>query len=196
MNINLNDEKILRIVYQLNDKEIVNFNYENGEIVSVTKDGDKEQKIDDFKKMLNITKEPDFLEKVKQLVKDASNKETSEKIEEMKVKDDSLKKAKEIIKMDKNGELDGILKRVYKNSEKYDIAEPIKVESKCDSEYSLDTSICQKSLNMIQSKLLNLLCNGEIKHDNDEFWGLIDAYQEYNKKLKELQDKEWEVRTT
>lgn len=190
MNINLNDEKILKIVYQLNDKETINFNYENGELVSITKDGDKKQSIDEIRKILNVTRESDFLEKVKKMVKDASNKETSEKIENLKASNDSIKRAKEIIKMDENGELDGILKRVYKNNEKYDIAKPIKVESKCDSEYSLDTSICQKSLNMIQSKLLNLLCNGEIKHDNDEFWGLIDAYQEYNKKLKELQDKE------
>ena len=192
MNITLNDQKILKIVYQLDDKNTVNFNYENGELVSITSNKSSSQKVDELKKMFSIAKEPDFLEKVKKIVEEPSKKTVKEQIEALKMSDESLKKARQIIKMDENGELDGMLKKMNEHSGNDLLFKPIKEICKQDTAESIDKMICYKSLKQLKEKLLNTLREKEISQDDNDFWEIIKQYQRYNNALRKLQDEEWD----
>lgn len=83
MNINLNDKKLVKIVYCLDGETILNFNYSDGELCSVT--NGNEEKND------AVSKKENNFEKTKLNY--------------------GIKLANKIFKMDKNGELDKIAKK-------------------------------------------------------------------------------------
>ena len=110
-----------------------------------------------------------------------------------KYSDESLEIAKEIIKMDKDGRLDEILKRHGSIVDKY-IREQMQ-EPLMSSELSDDSAACQKNLDTIERKLLaRLRMDGEDTANDDEFNKLLDNYKFYKDKKKEIDKKLWEER--
>jgi len=110
-----------------------------------------------------------------------------------KYSDESLSIAKEIIKMDKEGKLDEILKR-HGTKTIGDIIKRLE-EPLVDSELSDDSAACQKNLDTIERKLLaRLRMDGEDTANDDEFNKLLDNYKFYKDKKKEIDKKLWEER--
>lgn len=108
-----------------------------------------------------------------------------------KYSDESLGVVKEIIKMDREGKLDEILKRhSASNIDKFireEIESPLR-----DSELADDSAKCQRNMDTIEQKILKKLrmCEGDF-HEDDEFVKLMDNYNFYKSKKKELDDKIW-----
>ena len=107
-----------------------------------------------------------------------------------KYSDESLKVAKEIIKMDKEGKLDEIIKRRGSgNIDKYIVQE---LESPFTSELDYDASACSKNMNLIEQKLLTRLRMTDNDVTKDEsFEKLLENYNFYKTKKKEIDDKIW-----
>ena len=107
-----------------------------------------------------------------------------------KYSDESLSIAKEIIKMDKEGKLDEILKRHGTKT----IGDIIKrLESPfVDSELSDDSAACQKNMDTIEQKILSRLrMDGDDTTNDDELKELVENYRFYKSKKKEIDDKIW-----
>ena len=109
-----------------------------------------------------------------------------------KCSEESLKVAQEIIKMDKEGKLDEFLKR-HSNS---NIDKFIREETESplrDSELADDSTACQKNMNTIEKKILEKIRMGEGDVTKDkEFEKLVEDYNFYREKKKELDDKIWD----
>lgn len=109
-----------------------------------------------------------------------------------KYSDESLDVVKEIIKMDREGKLDEILKR-HGGTNRVDRFIREEIESPLrDSELADDSAKCQRNMDTIEQKILEKLrmCEGDF-HEDDEFAKLMDNYNFYKSKKKELDDKIW-----
>ena len=108
----------------------------------------------------------------------------------MKYSDESLEIAKEIIKMDKEGKLDEILKR-HGTKTIGDIIKRLE-EPLVDSELSEDSSACQRNMRTIEEKILSRLrMDGDDTTNDDELKKLVENYRFYRNKKREIDDKLW-----
>jgi hypothetical protein len=124
--------------------------------------------------------------------KDDTYRECQKRSED-KCSEESLKVAQEIIKMDKEGKLDEILKR-HNNESVLDKYVRENVDSPLnDSELSDDSFACQKNMNFIESKIVSRLRREDFDATkDDEFQKLLENYNFYKTKKKEIDDKIWE----
>jgi hypothetical protein len=211
MNITLDDKRIKKIVYELEDGNLVTYNLKNGElygmyISSNNSEGDEKPEKPGLtdSEMIEKIKKSEFMDeledarkrfKIDKAIADTfpdKDEQDNKKRPENKYSDESLEVAKQIIKMDKDGKLDEILKR-YKNEsilDKYvreDIDSPLS-----DSDLSYDSSACQKNMNTIESKIVSRLRREDFDATkDDEFQKLLENYNFYKTKKKEIDDKIW-----
>jgi hypothetical protein len=211
MNITLDDKRIKKIVYELEDGNLVTYNLKNGElygmyISSNNSEGDEKPEKPGLtdSEMIEKIKNSEFMDeledarkrfKIDKAIADTfpdKDEQDNKKRPENKYSDESLEVAKQIIKMDKDGKLDEILKR-YKNEsilDKYvreDIDSPLS-----DSDLSYDLSACQKNMNTIESKIVSRLRREDFDATkDDEFQKLLENYNFYKTKKKEIDDKIW-----
>ena len=211
MNITLDDKRVKKIVYELEDGNLVTYNLKNGElygmyISSNNSEGDEKPEKPGLtdSEMIEKIKKSEFMDeledarkrfKIDKAIADTfpdKDEQDNKKRPENKYSDESLEVAKQIIKMDKDGKLDEILKR-YKNEsilDKYvreDIDSPLS-----DSDLSYDSSACQKNMNTIESKIVSRLRREDFDATkDDEFQKLLENYNFYKTKKKEIDDKIW-----
>ena len=211
MNITLDDKRVKKIVYELEDGNLVTYNFKNGElygmyISSNNSEGDEKPEKPGLtdSEMIEKIKKSEFMDeledarkrfKIDKAIADTfpdKDEQDNKKRPENKYSDESLEVAKQIIKMDKDGKLDEILKR-YKNEsilDKYvreDIDSPLS-----DSDLSYDSSACQKNMNTIESKIVSRLRREDFDATkDDEFQKLLENYNFYKTKKKEIDDKIW-----
>ena len=211
MNITLDDKRVKKIVYELEDGNLVTYNFKNGElygmyISSNNSEGDEKSEKPGLtdSEMIERIKKSEFMDELedarkrfkidKEIANTFPDKDAdgNTKVPNRKYSDESLEIAKEIIKMDKDGKLDEILKR-YKNEsilDKYvreDIDSPLS-----DSDLSYDSSACQKNMNTIETKILARLRMKDFDvTKDDEFKKLLDNYNFYKEKKKEIDDEMW-----
>lgn len=211
MNITLDDKRIKKIVYELEDGNLVTYNLKNGElygmyIYSNNSEGDEKSEKPGLtdSEMIERIKKSEFMDeledarkrfKIDKAIADTfpdKDEQDNKKRPENKYSDESLEVAKQIIKMDKDGKLDEILKR-YKNEsvlDKYvreDVDSPLN-----DSELSDDSFACQKNMNFIESKIVSRLRREDFDATkDDEFQKLLENYNFYKTKKKEIDDKIW-----
>jgi len=209
MNITLDDKRIKKIVYELEDGNLVTYNLKNGElygmyISSNNSDGDEKPEKPGLtdSEMIEKIKKSEFMDelegarkrfKIDKAIADTfpdKDEQDNKKRPENKYSDESLKVAKEIIKMDKEGKLDEIIKRRGSGSiDKYIVQE---LESPFTSELDYDASACSKNMNLIEQKLLTRLRMTDNDVTKDEsFEKLLENYNFYKTKKKEIDDKIW-----
>lgn len=180
----------------------------NGEIDEILRSHDfdsKKKKLTDSE-MIEAVKKSEFMNEVnaarkrfkigKEIVdgfpeNDDIYRENPKRSED-KCSDESLKVAQEIIKMDREGKLDEFLKR---HSISY-IDKFIREETESplnDSELADDSTACLKNMNTIERKILRKIRMGEGDVTKDkEFEKLVENYNFYRDKKKELDDKIWD----
>ena len=198
MNINLDEKRIRKIIYTLEDGNIVAYNFRNGEIWC-TQDFGKIPFNDDSKsaisdtEMIDTLKNSTFMDELDaarkrfKVAKEIGNEFPQEdevfgsKNPKKKYSDESLEAAKKIIKMDENGELDEIIRR-KNNIDKYIIQDT-------ESEEQYDSFECAKNIGNIEHKILRRLRNSEDIENDNEFNKLIENYKFYKTKKKELDNK-------
>ena len=213
MNINLDDKRIKKIVYELEDGNLANYSFKNGELCGMyifsnhneAEGCEKPEKpgltdsemierirksefmgeLEDARKRFKIGKE------IAETFPD-KDEQDNKKRPENKCSDESLEVAKQIIKMDKEGKLDEILKRCNNGNilDKYvreNVESPLS-----DSELSDDSFACQKNMDFIESKLVSRLRREDFDATkDDEFQKLLESYKFYKEKKKEIDDKIW-----
>lgn len=256
LNLNLDDKRIKKIIYQLEDGSVVGYNFNNGElwcvqcfsencsplklddeleecegqekkndpllrhisnqiddakeIIEMDKKGvldeilkkkygftDKDEKPLSDREMIEAVKKSEFMDEfnaakkrlkiVKEIVdgfpeKDDTFKENKKRSED-KCSEESLKVAKEIIKMDNEGKLDEIatVKRGL-------IDKPLKTAVKEDNnDLSYESDICNNSIRKIENKVIIALRNG----NKEELEKLMDNYKFYNERKKTIDNKIW-----
>ena len=209
MNINLDEKRIRKIIYTLEDGTVVAYNFKNGDIWCVQEFGkiDKDWKTaptdQEMIESIRNSKFMDELEdarkrfKISKAIADTfpdKDDDGNIKTPNRKYSDESLSIAKESIKMDKEGKLDEILKRHGTKT----IGDIIKrLENPfVDSELSDDSDACQKSMNTIEQKILSRLrMDGDDTTNDDELKELVENYRFYKSKKKEIDDKIWNENT-
>ena len=230
MNINLDDKRLIKIIYQLEDGSVVAYNFKNGELWCtqlLAEDYERYEPTDreliDKAEKLNLARyknriknmisdsemiqrirNSDFMDeledarkrfKIDKEIADTFPKEDPElgsKVDGRKYSDESLDVVKEIIKMDREGKLDEILKR-HGGTNRVDRFIREEVESPLrDSELADDSAKCQMNMDTIEQKILARLrmSEGDVTKD-DEFEKLVENYNFYKEKKKELDDKIW-----
>jgi hypothetical protein len=199
MNINLDEKRIRKIIYTLEDGTVVAYNFKNGDIWCVKELGkiDKDWKtaltdqemidsirnskfmdeLEDARKRFKISNE--IAETFPQKDKDSGQEKVNRKYS-----DESFKATSELIKMDKEGKLDEILRKTHKNIDEY-----IKHDTELEDEY--DARECGRNIRNIEEKILARLRNVDNIENDKEFNNLIDGYKFYKSKKKELDDKIW-----
>lgn len=211
MNITLDDKRVKKIVYELEDGNLVTYNFKNGElygmyISSNNSEGDEKSEKAGLtdSEMIERIKKSEFMDelegarkrfKIDKAIADTfpdKDEQDNKKRSENKYSDESLEVAKQIIKMDKDGKLDEILKR-YNNGNILDKYVRENVESPLsDSELSDDSFACQKNMDFIESKLVSRLRREDFDATkDDEFQKLLENYNFYKTKKKEIDDKIW-----
>lgn len=211
MNITLDDKKIKKIVYELEDGNLATYNFKNGELYGVcVSSNDYGTEINEMpekpglsdSEMIEKLRNSEFMNELEEAKKRFKlGKEIADsfpdkdddgntKQADRKYSDESLKVAKEIIKMDKEGKLDEIIKRRGSGSiDKYIVQE---LESPFTSELDYDASACSKNMNLIEQKLLTRLRMTDNDVTKDEsFEKLLENYNFYKTKKKEIDDKIW-----
>lgn len=199
MNINLDEKRIRKIIYTLEDGTVVAYNFKNGDIWCVQEFGkidkgcktaltDQEMiesirnskfmdELEDARKRFKISNE--IAETFPQKDEDSGQEKVNRKYS-----DESFKTTSELIKMDKEGKLDEILRKTHKNIDKY-----IKHDTELEDEY--DAHECGRNIRNIEEKILTRLRNTDNIENDKEFNNLIDGYKFYKSKKKELDDKIW-----
>ena len=197
MNINLDEKRIRKIIYTLEDGTVVAYNFKNGDIWCVQELGkiDKDWKtaltdqemidsirnskfmdeLEDARKRFKISNE--IAETFPQKDEDSGQEKVNRKYS-----DESFNVTSELIKMDKEGKLDEILRKTHKN-----IDECIKHDTELEDEY--DARECGRNIRNIEEKILARLRNVDDIENDKEFNNLIDGYKFYKSKKKELDDK-------
>lgn len=211
MNINLDDKRIKKIVYELEDGNLANYSFKNGElygmyISSNNSEGDEKPEKPELtdSEMIERIKKSEFMDELEdarrrfKIDKEIAgtfpdkDEQDNKKRPENKCSDESLEVAKQIIKMDKDGKLDEILKRCNNGNilDKYvreNVESPLS-----DSELSDDSFACQKNMDFIESKLVSRLRREDFDATkDDEFQKLLESYKFYKEKKKEIDDKIW-----
>ena len=209
MNINLDDKRIKKIIYELSDSSVVAYNFRNGELwcVQTLKDAEEDisQKPLTDTEMINAVKNSEFMNELnkarekyklsKEIDETFPEKDDSGNIKDpaKKTSDESIGIIKEIIKKDMDGNLDDIIKRKFSTLD-YKLKEIGRDDS--DKQYELDK--CNMNIHTIENKLLDILrkCNGNMDEVNEKkFNEVLDDYSNYCNKRKELSDEVWKIKT-
>ena len=210
MVFNLDEKRITTIFYKLENGDKIVYQLENGEIICAEKikDGESYKKKKDAKpltdsEMIEAVKKSEFMGELedarkrfkisKEIADSFPDKDENgkRKRSDIKYSDESLKLAKEIIKMDKEGKLDEILKRLDKGGKSKDISKVL--QDPDNSELSYDLSACERNMRTIEEKiLLRLRMNDGDTTNSDELNKLIENYDFYKNKKKEIDEKLWE----
>lgn len=210
MDIKLDDKRIKEIVYQLEDGRVVRYNFKDGEInyIQLVNEEviEKTKEIPTDSEMIDKIRKSEFMNELegarkrfkisKEIADTFPDKDDDGNIKtpNRKYSDESLDIAREIIKMDNDGRLDEILKR-HGTKTIGDIIKRLE-EPFVDSELSDDSSACQKNMRTIEEKILSRLrMDGEDTANDDEFKKLLDNYNFYKNKKKEIDDKLWRTAT-
>ena len=212
MNINLDDNKIVKIVYRQDDTRVLEFNYKDGALVSVTtsfspKAVEKEPKpnVMSDEEMIEAVKNSDFMDELKaaknryklakEIAEDFPEKdETPTKLGHKPNKnysDESIDIIKKIIKLDEDGTLDEIAQKVRAKIDNV-ISLPSQVEGqKCD----IDMGTCERSLDRINNDIMKTIegINLNDAKESRRFSEMVDMYKNYLDKKKELSDKKWNL---
>ncbi len=221
MTINLDDNKLVKVVYQLNDKETIEFNYKEGELVSVIKEGETKPKGLTDREMMNTIKDSSFFTDLKNAkAKYNMAKEIADSIKENEMSPfssqemdwpiqgamttpyedgkkeyskEALDIAKRVIKQDTEGTLDLIAKKHRDEIDK-SLGKMFKDEAKQD-EIRTDIWSCEQSLHNVKTDILEDLETFQKGKDDEELLEKIEIYQYYLNKKKELEEEEnktWE----
>lgn len=198
MLVNLNDSKISKIVYKLDEEHTIEFNYDNGELVSVEGIVQKQDNTKDpFLKILETTRTEDFNDMLRETFggeqkenefKKILNKE-GDKLNEKdcdiaralaknpKITDEdffnkfcNLDKTAKLMGYEKDGKLDEITKK-YATANHYNIP--------MDSEELIDIVMCDRSLEKLQNEIMDEIHNSKMPIGDD----LIDKVIEYRRYL-------------
>jgi hypothetical protein len=213
MNINLDDKRIKKIVYELEDGNLANYSFKNGELCGmyISSNHNEAEGCEKPEKpgltdseMIERIRKSEFMGELEdarrrfKIDKEIAgtfpdkDEQDNKKRPENKCSDESLEVAKQIIKMDKEGKLDEILKRCNNGNilDKYvreNVESPLS-----DSELSDDSFACQKNMDFIESKLVSRLRREDFDATkDDEFQKLLESYKFYKEKKKEIDDKIW-----
>lgn len=202
MNINLDDKRIKKIIYELSDSSVVAYNFRNGELwcVQTLKDAEEDisQKPLTDTEMINKIRESEFMDELnKARAKYKLSKEIDETFPEKddegnikqpvrKTSDESIGIINGIIEKDK----EGILDEIARNKRDF-ISSKLCLEREED-ENQYDLWKCENNLNTIEKKIRHILRNnhGDIR-DNKDFLDTVADYDFYRKKQTELSDKLW-----
>ena len=210
MDIKLDDKRIKEIVYQLEDGRVVRYNFKDGEInyIQLVNEEviEKAKEIPTDTEMIEKIRKSEFMNeledarkrfKISKAIADTFPDKDGDgniKTPNRKYSDESLSIAKEIIKMDKEGKLDEILKR-HGTKTIGDIIKRLE-EPLVDSELSDDSAACQKNMRTIEEKILSRLrMDGDDTTNDDELKELVENYRFYKNKKKEIDDKLWKAAT-
>lgn len=210
MNINLDDNKIVKVVYRQDDTRVLEFNYKDGALVSVTtsfipKAVEKEPKpnVMSDEEMIEAVKNSDFMDELKaakkryklakEIAEDFPEKdETPTKLgykPNKNYSDESIDIIKKIIKLDEDGTLDEIAQKVRTKIDNV-ISLPSQVEGQeCD----IDMVTCERSLDRIKNDIMKTIEDTDLNDakESRKFSEMVDMYKNYLGKKKELSDKKW-----
>lgn len=212
MNINLDDNKIVKIVYRQDDTRVLEFNYKDGALVSVAtsfspKALEKEPKpnVMSDEEMIEAVKNSDFMDELKAAKKKYKlAKEIAENFQEKdetptnlgykpnkNYSDESIDIIKKIIKLDEDGTLDEIAQKVRTKIDNV-ISLPSQVEGQ---EYDIEMDTCQRSIDKIKDDIMKSIENTDLNdiNNNKNFCEMVDMYKNYLNKKKELSDKKWDI---
>ena len=212
MNINLDDNKIVKIVYRQDDTRVLEFNYKDGALVSVAtsfspKALEKEPKpnVMSDEEMIEAVKNSDFMDELKAAKKKYKlAKEIAENFQEKdetptnlgykpnkNYSDESIDIIKKIIKLDEDGTLDEIAQKVRTKIDNV-ISLPSQVEGQ---EYDIEMDTCQRSIDRIKDDIMKSIENTDLNdiNNNKNFCEMVDMYKNYLNKKKELSDKKWDI---
>ena len=212
MNINLDDNKIVKIVYRQDDTRVLEFNYKDGALVSVAtsfspKALEKEPKpnVMSDEEMIEAVKNSDFMDELKAAKKKYKlAKEIAENFQEKdetptnlgykpnkNYSDESIDIIKKIIKLDEDGTLDEIAQKVRTKIDNV-ISLPSQVEGQ---EYDIEMDTCQRSIDRIKNDIIKSIENTDLNdiNNNKNFCEMVDMYKNYLNKKKELSDKKWDI---
>ena len=154
MENDLSNKKFIKIVYDLENTDGIIVNCKDKEVLLIERERSE-----------NI---------------DVENENTSELEEKLNC---NLKKAKELIDMDRTGELDHILAVICSNNETSPILN--------DPQNVVNIDICKRSIKKVFNKIMARLNGGKITNDNEEFYKLVEQYQKYNETLHCLMKKDY-----
>lgn len=202
MNIKLSDQKLVKVVYQLNDETILGFNYNDGELTSVTTSNTTNCNVLTDHEMIEKIKSSNFMDELNDAkTKYKIAKEIFDKIKEKyedkepnrnekQISQKSLSLARKLIKMDEDGILDEIAKKhcgKISNSLNFDYDKDAK---------QMDIWTCKKSIDKIKKDVINMLSTLKKDDDSNKFWDVVETYQDYLSKEKNLSDELWKERVT
>ena len=203
MNIDLNNKKIEKIIYRVNNYSTLVFNFKDGELSSVaTNDSPKCKKnVDDNKhvlsdrEMIEAVRKSEFMDKLndaKNKLKKISNElESKKEIEQptkIKLSSKALEIAHKIIEMDKEGKLDELVKNHFD-----EIDEKLSSDFTKD-EREMDINVCNKSIGKIEDEFLNTLRKSKNEDDEtiiNELKELLSSYKQYDTERSELENYMW-----
>lgn len=191
INLNLDDKRIKKIIYQLEDGRVVAYNFKNGEINYIQLVEESNDTITD-REMIDKLKKSDFMDeleaakrrfKIDKAIADTFPEENPEngnvKPIDRRYSIESANAARKIMKLDEDGTLDKIAK-----------SNRCKIEDKfIPSKYSeleMDSSECWDNMEKIQRKINEEVrrTGGEV--DSDKISKLFADYSFYNKKRDEI----------
>ena len=191
INLNLDDKRIKKIIYQLEDGRVVAYNFKNGEINYIQLVEESNDTITD-REMIDKLKKSDFMDeleaakrrfKIDKAIADTFPEENPEngnvKPIDRRYSIESANAARKIMKLDEDGTLDKIAK-----------SNRCKIEDKfMPSKYSeleMDSSECWDNMEKIQRKINEEVrrTGGEV--DSDKISKLFADYSFYNKKRDEI----------
>lgn len=210
MNINLDDKKIVKIVYRIDDSRVLEFNYKNGDLASVStlfnpKMKEEESKLDVLSdsEMIEAIKHSSFMNELEAAKKryklpkevadsfdgvDESPTKLGSKTPFRKYSDDSIEIIKKIIKMDEDGTLDEIAKS-YRNNGKF-----VNILPKPEAEAAdLDIKVCNSSIATLKNEIFNSLASFDLNdvNNNKKFFEKVEEYKDYLEKRKKLIDEKF-----
>lgn len=199
MELKFDLDKVVKIVIEKDENNLLEYKIENGLIVGVSeysKDGAIKKVLSDTE-MINKIRHSEFmneLDKAKKKYKLA--KEIDDNFPEQTengdfkvskpTSEESINIIKEIIKKDLDGTLDNIVREKMGAIER-------QIHSKFDDdENKFDADSCQSNMRKVEQKLLSIIRKngGKIK-DNEEFSNALDNYADYSKKYHDLSNKVW-----
>ena len=194
MNINLDDKKIVKVVYRADDSRIIEFNYNDGNLVSVNTNEfcnkcECEKKVMSDSEMIDAVKKSSFMDKLQDAKEKSKSLKNKPVLDEDKNEEKDMSTAQEairkIIKMDQEGVLDEIAKRSG-------------VVNKCvlnlpnpeDEERDMDKKKCKQSIATLNHEIFKLINNLPVEElkDNKDFFDKIENYKYYVVKMDELTD--------
>ena len=188
MNINLDDKKIVKVVYRADDSRIIEFNYNDGNLVSVNTNEscnkcENEKKVLSDSEMIDAAKKSSFIGKLK-VVKDQPVIDGGQNEEkDISTAQEAIRK---IIKMDQEGTLDEIAKRSgVVNKCVLNLPDPE------DEDLDImDKKKCKQSIATLNHEIFKLINNLPVEElkDNKDFFDKIENYKYYSCKMDELTD--------